>query len=155
MQTVDFGQFVLAELRNAGLPPEAFRFELKEATAVEHVSPASRFIREVRDAGCQVGLDDFGIRLSSFTDLKDLPVSYLKIDGGLIRRIVDDTYAESVVEGIAKAAEILGIFTIAEHVETEALASKLRHYEISFGQGFYLGRPRPLETVFGKSLVAV
>jgi diguanylate cyclase (GGDEF)-like protein len=155
LQTPDFSSFVLGEVEQAGLPPEAFRFEMKESVAVEHVAAASRFIKDVRQAGSQVGLDDFGVRLSSFTDLKDLPVSYLKIDGGLIRRIADDTYAESVVQGIVKAAEILGVFTIAEHVETESLAEKLREYEVSFGQGFHLGRPRPLEAVFAQASIAV
>lgn len=155
LQMADFARFVLDEVRRADLPPEAFRFELKESVALDDIAAASRFIHEVRAAGCQVGLDDFGIRLSSFTDLKDLPVSYLKIDGDLVRRIADDTYAESVVQGIAKASEILGVFTIAEHVETQAIAEKLRDYDISFGQGFHLGRPRPLEAVFAQALVAV
>ncbi|MGD2168199.1 MAG: EAL domain-containing protein, partial [Gammaproteobacteria bacterium] len=91
------------------------------------------------------GLDDFGIRLSSFADLKDLPVQYLKIDGALIRRVEDDRYAESVVKGIARAAEILGVFTIAEHVESESLAARLQELEINYGQGFWFGRPSPIE----------
>ena len=102
-------------------------------------------MKRMRDAGCQVGLDDFGIRLSSFADLKDLPVQYLKIDGSLVRRVEDDRYAESVIEGIARAAEILGVFTIAEHVESEGLAARLQALEISYAQGFHFGRPRPLE----------
>ena len=62
-----------------------FRFDLRESVAIEHVDLAGAFMRRMRDAGCQVGLDDFGIRLSSFADLKDLPVQYLKIDGSLVQ----------------------------------------------------------------------
>lgn len=141
----EYCDFALEEIARAGLRNQLFRFDLREAVAIENVDLAGPFMKRMRDAGCQVGLDDFGIRLSSFADLKDLPVQYLKIDGALIRRVEDDRYAESVVEGIARAAEILGVFTIAEHVESESLAARLQELEISFGQGFYFGRPRPIE----------
>ncbi len=141
----EYGDFALEEIARAGLSNQMFRFDLREAVAIEHVDLAGPFMKRMRDAGCQVGLDDFGIRLSSFADLKDLPVQYLKIDGSLVRRVEDDRYAQSVVEGIARAAEILGVFTIAEHVESESLAARLQELEISYGQGFYFGRPRPIE----------
>jgi EAL domain-containing protein (putative c-di-GMP-specific phosphodiesterase class I) len=141
----EYCDFALEEIARAGLRNQLFRFDLREAVAIENVDLAGPFMKRMRDAGCQVGLDNFGVRLSSFADLKDLPVQYLKIDGALIRRVEDDRYAESVVEGIARAAEILGVFTIAEHVESESLAARLKELEISFGQGFYFGRPRPIE----------
>jgi EAL domain-containing protein (putative c-di-GMP-specific phosphodiesterase class I) len=155
MQSLDgsgFTDFALNEIAAAGLPTQLFRFDLRESVAIEHVKLAAPFMREMRDAGCQVGLDDFGVRLSSFADLKDLPVQYLKIDGSLIRRIEDDKYAESVIKGIAKAAEILGVFTIAEHVESESLANRLQDLDINFGQGFHFGRPRPAEAILGADL---
>ena len=141
----EFADFALEQITAAGLPCQMFRFDLSEAVAIRRVDLAGPFMRRMRDAGCQVGLDDFGIRLSSFADLKDLPVQYLKIDGALIRRVEEDRYAESVVEGIRKAAEILGVFTIAEHVESRSLAERLQQLDISYGQGFHFGRPRPLE----------
>jgi len=147
LQAPDFAEFALEQIAGAGLPAQMFRFDLRETVAIENADLAGPFMRRMRAAGCQVGLDDFGVRLSSFADLKDLPVQYLKIDGGLIRRIEDDRYAESVVKGIVKAAEILGVFTIAEHVETESLARRLQELEISYGQGFHFGRPRPLADV--------
>jgi diguanylate cyclase (GGDEF)-like protein len=141
----DYPEFALEEIARAGLSNQMFRFDLRESVAIEHVGLAGPFMKQMRNAGCQVGLDDFGVRLSSFADLKDLPVQYLKIDGGLIRRVEDDRYAESVVKGIVRAAEILGVFTIAEHVESESLAIRLQELEINYGQGFHFGRPRPLE----------
>ncbi|MGD2166879.1 MAG: EAL domain-containing protein, partial [Gammaproteobacteria bacterium] len=95
----EYAEFALEEIARAGLSNQMFRFDLRESVAIEHVNLAGPFMRQMRDAGCQVGLDDFGIRLSSFADLKDLPVQYLKIDGALIRRVEDDRYAESVVKG--------------------------------------------------------
>jgi Amt family ammonium transporter len=79
--------------------------------------------------------------------LKRLPVSYLKIDGRFVRRIGSDRIAESIVSGIARAAQTLGVTTIAEHVESAAVAERLRELDVALGQGFHFGRPRPLADV--------
>jgi len=86
--------------------------------------------------------------LSSIAHLKQLPVSYLKIDGAFVRRIGTDRIAESIVSGIARAARMLGISTIAEHVEAPAVAERLREFDVQLGQGFHFGRPQSFaETV--------
>jgi EAL domain-containing protein (putative c-di-GMP-specific phosphodiesterase class I) len=80
--------------------------------------------------------------------LKQLPVSYLKIDGEFVRRIGTDRVAESIVSGIARAARMLGIATIAEHVETAGVAERVRELDVTLGQGFYFARPQSfVETV--------
>jgi len=140
----DFPRFVLAEMAAAALPPEAFCFEIKESAAVNRIADAERFIKSLTEAGCHVSLDDFGRGLSSLAHLKRLKVSYLKIDGHLIRRVLDDIHAESLVRGLAKAAQTLGIPTVAEHVESAAIAQKLQQLEIDLAQGYHFGHPRPL-----------
>jgi EAL domain-containing protein (putative c-di-GMP-specific phosphodiesterase class I) len=142
LATRKYPDFALGQLRDAGLSPSLFCFEIKEAAAVNHVAAAESFIREIAKAGARIALDDFGCGLSSLAHLKRLPVHYLKIDGRFVRRIVEDRIAESIVSGVARAAKTLGISTIAEHVENAATADKLRELEVDFGQGFHLGRPQ-------------
>ena len=142
-----YAGFALEQLAQAGFPPSAFCFEIKEAVAVTHLGQAEQFIRELNAAGCKIALDDFGCGLSSLAHLKRLPVQYLKIDGRFVRRILDDRVAESIVSGITKAAKTLGVGTIAEHVESEALALKLRELEVDFGQGFFLGTAQSFSRV--------
>jgi diguanylate cyclase (GGDEF)-like protein len=139
-----YAAFALDTLAAAGLPPSLFCFELKESTAVGQLVAADALIRDLTSAGAKVALDDFGSGLSSLAHLKQLPVSYLKIDGQFVRRMTADRIAESIVSGIARAAQTLGIVTIAEHVETAAVADRLRELEVTYGQGFHLGRPQPL-----------
>jgi Amt family ammonium transporter len=139
-----YAAFALEQIKNAGLPPAAFCFELKEAAAVNHVAAAEALIHELTSAGCKIALDDFGSGLSSLAHLKRLPVHYLKIDGRFVRRIVDDRIAESIVSGIARAARTLGVSVIAEHVENPATVEKLRELDVEFGQGYHFGRPQPL-----------
>jgi Amt family ammonium transporter len=76
--------------------------------------------------------------------LKHLPVHYLKIVGRFVRRVCDDRIAESIVSGIAIAGRTLGVGVIAEHVESEAVATRLQELDVDWGQGFHLGRPQPL-----------
>jgi diguanylate cyclase (GGDEF)-like protein len=142
LATRKFAGFALEQLAQARLPPSAFCFEIKESAAVHHLADAEVFVRELAAAGCAIALDDFGCGLSSLAHLKRLPVQFLKIDGRFVRRIIDDRIAESIVSGITKAAKTLGVGTIAEHVEAEALATKLRELEVDYGQGFFLGRAR-------------
>jgi EAL domain-containing protein (putative c-di-GMP-specific phosphodiesterase class I) len=87
--------------------------------------------------------------------LKQLPVSYLKIDGRFVRRIMADRIAESIVSGIARAARTLGVVTIAEHVESAAVADRLRELDVTFGQGFHLGRPAPFAELVEQAVVPV
>jgi diguanylate cyclase (GGDEF)-like protein len=137
-----YATFALEQLAQAALPPAAFCFEIREAAAVNHLHAAEQFIRELTRAGCKVALDDFGSGLSSLAHLKRLPVQYLKIDGRFVRRMLEDRVAESIVSGIAKAARTLGVGVIAEHVESAALAARLRELDVEYGQGFHLGRPQ-------------
>jgi len=138
-----YASFALEQIERAGLSPSMFCFELSESAAVHRLVEAERLIRELTAAGSKIALDDFGYGMSSLAHLKRLPVQFLKIDGRFVRRILDDRIAESIVSGIARAAKTLGVGLIAEHVESAALADKLRELDVEYGQGFFLGRPRP------------
>jgi EAL domain-containing protein (putative c-di-GMP-specific phosphodiesterase class I) len=115
---------------------------------------ADAFVREITKAGAKVALDDFGSGLSSLAHLKQLPVTFLKIDGRFVRRILADRVAESIVAAIAHAARTLGVTTIAEHVESEAVAERLAALDVELGQGFHLGRPLPFADVLQRTFAA-
>lgn len=147
LATRRFGDFVLEQLALAGLPPASFCFEIRESAAVNDLDSAEALIRQLSAGGCKIALDNFGYGLSSLAYLKRLPVHYLKIDGRFVRRIADDRIAESMVAAIAHAARTLGVATIAEHVETPAVADMLQRFEVDYGQGFQFGRPAALASV--------
>lgn len=155
LQSRNYPAFVLETLAAAGLPPSLFCFELKEPAAIDHLAAAEELIRELTKAGARVALDDFGSGLSSLAHLKQLPVSYLKIDGAFVRRIGADRVADSIVSGIARAARTLGVVTVAEHVESAEVAERLRELDVTLGQGFHFGRPQPLAEVVRNALPAI
>jgi diguanylate cyclase (GGDEF)-like protein len=147
LESRKYASFVLEALAAAGLDPAKFCFEIKEAAALSELAATEAFIREMTSAGAKVALDDFGSGLSSLAHLKRLPVHYLKIDGRIVRRMAADRIAESIVAAIAGAARTLGVATIAEHVESAAVAERLVDLEVDMAQGFHFGRPVPLPEV--------
>lgn len=155
LESKSYAAFALETLSVAGVPPSLFCFELKEPDAVAHLPAADALIRDLTRAGARVALDHFGSGLSSLAHLKRLPVSFIKIDGEFVRRMAVDRIAESIVSGIARAAETLGVPTIAEHVESAAAAERLRELGVTLGQGFHLGRPQPFAAAVTEAVPAL
>ena len=142
-----FQAYVLEEIHRASLPAEQVCFEITETAAIANFTQAKRFMTELRALGCTFALDDFGSGLSSFGYLKNLPVDFLKIDGSFVRDIGEDPIDLAMVESINQLGHVMGIRTIAEYVETDAILAHLRRLRVDFAQGFAIGRPRPLEEV--------
>ncbi len=141
-----FLDFVLGQLDSASLPPGRICFEITETAAITDLKHVLRFMGAVRERGCRFALDDFGSGLASFGYLKTLSVDYLKIDGHFVKDISTDPFDDAVVRAIQGIAETLGLRTIAESVESEAVLERVRAIGIDFAQGYAVAEPRPLPT---------
>jgi EAL domain-containing protein (putative c-di-GMP-specific phosphodiesterase class I) len=138
-----FAEFVLQTVGEPEIA-SALCFEITETAAVTSLSNAAFFMRELKARGCRFSLDDFGTGLSSFMYLKTLPVDYLKIDGQFISQIATDAVDRSMVEAISKVGRALGIATVAECVESEAVLEELKRIGVDFAQGYYIANPLPI-----------
>lgn len=138
-----FAEFVLQNVGEAPIA-SALCFEITETAAVASLSNAIYFMRELKGRGCKFSLDDFGSGLSSFMYLKTLPVDFLKIDGQFISHIAEDPVDRSMVEAISKVGRALGISTVAECVESEAVLDELKRIGVDFAQGFFVAAPLPI-----------
>ena len=139
-QFIDFlhEQFTLHQI-----PPTLICFEITETVAITNLGKAAKFIESLKNLGCRFALDDFGSGMSSLAYLKNLPVDYLKIDGVFVKDIVDDQIAGAMVEAINRIGQVMGIATIAEFVETDAILEKLKALGVNYAQGFIIAEPRP------------
>lgn len=138
-----FLEYVRGKLAEYGVPPQVICFEITETVAITDLTVAFGFITELRALGCRFALDDFGSGLSSFTYLKKLPVDFVKIDGNFVREITTDAVDRAMVESVNRISHEMGLRTVAEFVETEAIMQCLRRLGVDFAQGYGVARPEP------------
>ena len=120
-------------------------FEILESEGIESYEEVSRFISRVKELGAKVAIDDFGTGYSNFENILNLNVDYIKIDGSLIREIGANPRHRIIVETIIDFAQKIGARTIAEFVADEATYDAVKTLDVDFAQGYYTGRPMPLE----------
>ena len=136
--------YIEDEYARHAIEPSRVWFELTETAAISHFSVAVELATRIRALGSKVALDDFGSGLSSFGYLKTIPVDVLKIDGQFVRHMVDSAVDRTMVRAIDEVAKSMGIVTVAEFVENEAIGDELRRIGIDYAQGYHIGRPCPL-----------
>jgi EAL domain-containing protein (putative c-di-GMP-specific phosphodiesterase class I) len=127
------------------MSPQSICFEITETAAITNFNQAIKFIKKLKNIGCEFALDDFGTGMSSFSYLKILPVNYIKIDGNFIKDILTDELDYTIVKSIEQAAQVLKIKTIAEYVETQEIRSKLEEMGIDYVQGYGVAKVFPLD----------
>ena len=137
--------FIRQQLARHPVPPEAYCFEVTETAAIAQLGSAIEFMEELKGLGCRFSLDDFGSGLSSFAYLKTLPVDFVKIDGAFVKDMAEDPIDYAMVEAINRVGQVMGIRTIAEFVEDQAILDLLARIGVDYAQGYHIGRPGPAE----------
>ena len=146
---------IRALLKETGLDPAQLSFEITETAAIANLSAATKFIRALKDIGCQFALDDFGAGFCSFTYLKHLPVDKLKIDGSFVQNLASTPVDQAMVQSMNQVAHALGKVTIAEYVESAQSLELLKQYGVDFAQGNFLGKPQDHVPVPGRPVLSV
>ncbi|MFB9993336.1 EAL domain-containing protein [Deinococcus oregonensis] len=143
-----FSEQVALILRETGVDPQRIMLEITESSLLDPVR-GKEVLRELRDLGVHVGLDDFGMGYSSLSALAQLPVKVLKIDRFFTQH-VDEPGAEGhrsveLIRAIVILAGAFGLVTVAEGVETAQQAQTLQALGCDYLQGYWFGRPEPLQ----------
>jgi EAL domain-containing protein (putative c-di-GMP-specific phosphodiesterase class I) len=140
-----FLDFVLSQFHECDIAGEYVCFEITETAAITNLSRARSFIATLKKMGCSFALDDFGSGLSSFGYLKGLQVDYIKIDGGFVKDMVNDSLDSAMVASINQIGHVMGLKTIAEFAENDAIIASLREMGIDYAQGFGIAKPEPFD----------
>ena len=98
----------------------------------------------LRELGLSFIIDDFGTGYSNLLRIADLPVDYVKISGEIIENI-QNPRMKSLCKAVQSFCGDLGIGVIAEHVSSHRILKEVLSTGIKYGQGFYLGEPKPVE----------
>ena len=137
---------VQAALEAYGLAPGRLALEVTETALVTDLALAATQLEGIRALGVRVAIDDFGTGFTSIAQLRALPVDDLKIDSSFVRRLLE-TDDRVLVQMISDLAGLLGLFTIAEGVETTAHVDALTAMGCDALQGYYFAHPADADGV--------
>lgn len=140
---------ILAETQ---LNPRYLRLDLTEGVVMQNPQLAARLLQELRERGIQICIDDFGTGYSSLRQLRDFPISMLKIDRSFIRQLGGDGGSSDVIRTIIALGRSMAIEAVAEGVETPEQLEQLRQLGTRFAQGFLFSLP--LDSQAATSLLA-
>ncbi len=139
-----FLDFVVERLERYQLDPTSICFDIAESTVVANLSAVTRFMSRLGELGCHFAIDDFGANLGSFVYLKNLPVSYLKLDGEFVRDVATEPLSHAIVTAINGVAKTQGVRTLAEQVEKKENLDLLRELGVDYAQGYAVDKPIPV-----------
>lgn len=118
-------------------------WEILEDEGIRNYDVLLDFVKEVKQLGCKIAIDDFGSGYSNFEHLLKMDADYLKIDASLIKNIVTDQNSHKVVRAVVDFAKSLEIKTIAEYVESGDILDLVQQMDIDFSQGYHFSAPIP------------
>ena len=121
--------------------PRSLTFEITETSAIANLEQANDFINELRLIGCRFSLDDFGSGFCSFSQLKNMPTDYVKIDGQFVSSMARGATDRAIVTAMNDVAHSLGRYTVAEYVESPEIVRLLKICGVDKVQGNYISIP--------------
>ncbi len=129
------------------LDPKNIVIEITERTYAQHQELFARVIKELRYEGFRVAVDDLGSGYSNLSSLAEIKPEFLKFDHLFTKDIQRNRIKQDLLGAILSFAERMGTQVIAEGIETEEELSALRRLGVPLGQGYFLGRPTPIDKV--------
>lgn len=143
----NFVESIIDIIRKYNVRPEEIELEITESILIDDFGSVTEKLRQLRNFGVRISLDDFGTGFSSLSYLKKLPINTLKIDKSFIDTVLTDSSTRIITESIISMVKSLGFESIAEGVENEQQYKYLHAIGCDVIQGYLLGKPMPSEEI--------
>lgn len=157
-QLAELGDFVgdAARIPRGRLPPSRIEIEVTETTLIENLDTARDAVARLHGSGAKVVLDDFGTGYANLMHLREIPFDRIKIDRSFVTAMLSDPRSEACVRSVLMLGRSLGVSVIAEGVESDDVAARLRDMGCEYAQGFRYAAPLPAALVpgFARQLAA-
>ena len=145
----DMTDFITKIVKENNLSPTDYMLEITESAYTEDSKHIIEVVKNLRELGHKIEMDDFGSGYSSLNMLTSMPIDALKMDKAFVRNIKSGNKEMELVTLVLKIAKTLGVPVIAEGVETEDEYKLLKEAGCDIIQGYYFSKPLPPEE-FGK-----
>ena len=140
--------FLVGEIaRNPQVQSHRIELEIVESAAIDDFARASSVLKQCRDLGFRISLDDFGTGFSSLTHLRELPVDLLKIDRSFVQAMLEDPNDLGIVDSVIRLAQAFDCPVVAEGMETPEQGAALLLLGCDQAQGYFFSRPLPADHI--------
>lgn len=151
----NFAKTVADALLEANLSPKLLKIEITEGVLIKHTDAARTTLRQLRELGVQVVLDDFGTGFSSLSYLQNFPFDAIKIDRSFLRNLGTRSQATQLMRTMIELGHSQDMEVVAEGVENAWQISVLQLLGCDYLQGFFLGTPGDVQALLANPIVAV
>ncbi|HET9680417.1 MAG TPA: EAL domain-containing protein, partial [Candidatus Limnocylindrales bacterium] len=128
-------------LRRTRLAPSALELEITESSVMDRSEASLRVLEQLRALGVRIVLDDFGTGYSSLAYLRHLPLDTIKIDRSFVTDLDVRDPNVGIVRAVVSLAHGLGVSVVAEGIESDEQARRLRELGCDMGQGYNWAHP--------------
>jgi len=132
-------------LAGSGIEPGRLELEITESFVMVDRDQSFKSITDLKALGVRLSIDDFGTGYSSLSYLQQLEVHTLKVDLSFVRDMMSNSGNASIVKAIIALGHSLGLEVVAEGVEVQAQAQRLRSMQCDVMQGYLVSRPLPAD----------
>ena len=143
----DLVGFVHEQLTKYEIPAAHLKLEITETSVMRNAESALASLERLRALGVLAVVDDFGTGYSSLSYLQRLPITGVKIDRSFITPLEESAQAKAIVRGVIALADTLGLYTVAEGVETAGQLAVLDQLGATYVQGFFFSKPLSLHDI--------
>lgn len=138
---------ILSALNSVDLDADRLQVEVTETALLADFERARENLTILKNAGTTIVLDDFGAGYASIGYLRQLRFDQIKLDGGLVTAAKDNEEGKRLLRAVVGLCDILGVSSVAEHVESAELLSLVLELGCTAGQGFWLEQPLSADDV--------
>lgn len=143
----DVAATVAGKLALAGIDPTRLEVEITESLLLEKNRATAGALEALKALGVTIALDDFGTGYSSLAYLCQFPFDTIKIDRSFVQTLETEPGSAAIVRAVVGLGRDFNLRVVAEGVETEGQKRMLGTFGCDEGQGYFLGRPMPLEAL--------
>lgn len=133
--------FLAQTIARYKIRPERLTLEILENISAKGTDDSLDQLRQFKETGFKIALDDFGSETSNFSRLRNLQVDFIKIDGSYIKDLDTDENSFKIAQTITRFAGLIDAKVIAEYVHSEAVEKMVRNLWIDYSQGYYYSPP--------------
>ncbi len=133
-------------LKTTGFDPAQLCLEITETALFSDSETMRQILKDLTGLGAKLAIDDFGVGYSSLLELRDLPISEVKIDRAFVMDVVTNAHSQDIIRAIVDIANSIGAEVVAEGIENQAQFDAVAELGCDRAQGYYLCEPMPATT---------